>query len=236
MAGLGVKDMDIKKNTWIIANWKSNKTIKEALEWLDIVGPQIPKKDNLKIAVCPPFTDLEEVKRNIMVNNYPILIGAQDLSPFEEGPFTGEEAAKILKDFVDLTILGHSERRQNFGETDQIVAEKVLRAKEYNIIPLVCVQNQNTLVPEGVNLIAYEPIFAIGTGNPDTPQNANQVAVFFKTKYSDNLDILYGGSIDENNAKAFLQQSSLSGLLIGSKSLDPQTFLKIINIGENIIP
>lgn len=219
----------MRKNIWIIANWKSNKNLAEALEWVSVVGPKLEMRENVKVVVCPPFVDLEEVKKAVMVGNYPMMVGAQDLSPFPEGAYTGEEAAKILKDFVDLTILGHSERRQNFGETDAMVAEKVEQAKENNIISLVCVQDKNMPVPEGCKLVAYEPIFAIGTGNPDTPVNANEVAGALKSKY-ENLEVLYGGSVTEENIKAFLEQENISGSLIGGASLDGEQFLKIIEV------
>src|SRR3989344_504934 len=152
------------KNIWIIANWKSNKTIKEALEWIELVGPRLPKNNNLKVVVCPPFVDVEEVKKAVMVGNFPLMVGSQDLSAYDVGPYTGEDTARILKELVEVSILGHSERRQNFGETDEIVAQKVLQAKDHQIIPLVCVQGIGTPVPEGCKLVAYEPIFAIGTG------------------------------------------------------------------------
>lgn len=213
--------------TWIIANWKSNKTISEALAWIDEVGPQLYKRDNLKVVVCPPFTDIEEVKKAVLVGNYPILVGAQDLSPYDDGPYTGEESARILSELVDVAILGHSERRQNFGETDETVAEKASQAKQFNITPLVCVQDENTPVPEGVKLVAYEPVFAIGTGNPDTPDNAGKVAGILKEKYTD-IAVLYGGSVTSENAKAFLQQENISGLLVGRASLDVEEFLKIV--------
>lgn len=214
---------------WIIANWKSNKTISEALDWVSQVGPNIAKKGNVKVAVCPTFTDIEEVKKAIVVGNYPILVGAQDLSPFTDGPFTGEESARILADLVDLAILGHFERRKNFSETDQMVAEKVKRAREYNIIPLVCLQNTETMVPEEISLAVYEPVFAIGTGKPDLPDNANQVIEKIKEKNT-NLEVLYGGSVTSQNAKAFLQQPQISGLLIGEASLQASEFLEIIKI------
>lgn len=219
---------------WIIANWKSNKNIAEALEWIGKVGPNLEKREKLKVVVCPNYTDIEEVKKAVLVGNYPMLVGAQDLSPFDDGPYTGEESARILKDLVDLVILGHSERRQNFSETDAMVAEKVKRAIEHDIIPLVCVQNEETPVPGSVKLIAFEPVLAIGTGNPDTPENVSKIAKSFKRKYGSppagGLEVLYGGSVDRENAKAFLQQAEISGLLIGTSSLDPEEFEKIVEI------
>lgn len=218
----------MNKNLWIIANWKSNKTLAEALEWVGIVGPKIPRHENLKVVVCPTFSALEEVKKTVLVGNYPLLVGSQDLSPFGSGAYTGEEAAVILKQFVDLAILGHSERRQNFSETDEMISKKVIQAKEHNIIPLVCVQGEDTPLPEGCKLTAYEPVFAIGTGNPDTPENASLVAESLKKKYGDDLEILYGGSVTYENCKAFIQQENINGLLIGKASLDAGEFLKIV--------
>lgn len=213
---------------WIIANWKSNKNVSEALEWVEQVGPKLIKQENLKVVVCPQFVDILEVKKAIQVGNYPLLIGSQDLSPFDEGPFTGEESADSLEGFVALSILGHSERRQNFNETDAMVEKKVIQAKENNIIPLVCVQSEDTLIPKPCDLVAYEPIFAIGTGNPDTPANAEAVAQKIKQKNPQIKEVLYGGSVDSKNCIAFVTQENISGLLIGKASLDPQEFLKIV--------
>lgn len=220
---------------WIIANWKSNKNITEALTWVDEVGPQIPGKEKLKVVVCPTVICIEEVKKAVLVGGYHLIVGSQDLSAFDIGAFTGEEAARILKDIVDLSILGHSERRQHCNETDEMVAQKVLQARQYNIEPLVCVTDENTLVPEGVKIVAYEPIFAIGTGTPDTPENANNVALVLKNKYGEDLEVLYGGSVTSLNAKAFLQQENISGLLIGKSSLDSAEFIKIIEIADHFV-
>lgn len=216
-----------KKTIWIIANWKSNKNIAEAMQWIDSVGPQIPKRENLKVVVCPTFVCLEEVKKAILVGGYPLIVGSQDLSAFDDGAYTGEETARILRDLVDISILGHSERRQNFGETDSMVKDKVEQAKEYKIEPLVCCQDENTPVPEGVKLVAYEPVFAIGTGIPDTPQNANSVAAVLKDKHM-GVAVLYGGSVTSENAGAFLKQVNISGLLIGKASLIADEFIKIV--------
>lgn len=223
-----------KKTIWIIANWKSNKNIAEALQWVETVGPELPKRENLKVAVCPTFVCLEEVKKTILVGGYPLIVGSQDLSPFDDGEYTGEETARILQDIVDLSILGHSERRQNFGETNGMVEEKVNQAREYNIEPLVCVQNEGTPVPGGVKLVVYEPVFAIGTGNPDTPDNANNVASTLKARY-DAVEILYGGSVTSENAGAFLKQDNISGLLIGRASLEAEEFIKIVKAAQKLI-
>lgn len=214
---------------WIIANWKSNKTIAEALDWVSEVGPNIPKRDNLKVVVCPTFSALSEVKKTIAVGNFPLLVGAQDLSPFRSGAYTGEESASLIKQFVDLAILGHSERREKFLETDEMIAKKVQQALQNNIIPLLCVQGGQTSVPANCKLIAYEPIFAIGTGHPDTPENADKVAVVLKQKHNSNLEVLYGGSVSSQNIKYFVSQENINGVLVGNASLDAEEFIKICN-------
>src|SRR3989338_55639 len=216
------------KNIWIIANWKSNKTIKEALEWIELVGPRLPKNNNLKVVVCPPFTDVEEVKKAVIVGNYPLIVGVQDLSPFEVGPYTGEESAAILKDFVDFAIIGHSERRHNFFETDEMVKEKVEMARKNSITPLVCIEGVDVPIPEGVDLVAYEPIFAIGTGEADTPQSAGKIATLIKQKTGQDTQALYGGSVTAENASSFLESKILDGLLVGKASLDPGEFVQIV--------
>lgn len=218
------------KNIWVIANWKSNKTITEALDWVSQVGPQVPKVDKLKVVICPTFSALSEVKKAITVSSFPLLVGSQDLSPFEAGAYTGEESAKLLNQLISLAILGHSERRSNFGETDDMISQKSAQAIENNIIPLVCVQGPDTPIPDGCKLVAFEPIFAVGTGNADTPENANQVAKILKEKYNYNLEVLYGGSVSAENIKAFVTQPNLSGVLVGRASLSSGEFVKICQI------
>lgn len=231
-------DGGAKKNIWIIANWKSNKTIAEALDWISKVGPDIPKKEGLKVVVCPAFSALSEVKKTITVGNFPLFVGVQDLSSFGPGAYTGEESAKILSGLTSMAILGHSERRQSFGETDEMVAKKVEQALGNNIIPLVCVQSGEMPVPEGCQMIAYEPVWAISTGltntpgigKADNPQDADKMASLFKQKYGESLEVIYGGSVDSGNAEGFISQQNISGVLIGNASLDAEEFIKICKI------
>ncbi len=222
------------KTLWIIANWKSNKTVEEALDWIAKVGPKVPQNENLKIVVCPTFAILEEVKKAVTVGGYSLIVGSQDLSPFGLGSYTGEEPAQIVNTFVSLAILGHSERRQNFAESDEMVTQKVIQANKNNITPLVCVQGAETPVPEGCQLIAYEPVFAIGTGNPDTPDNADQVASQLKQKYGEDIEVLYGGSVTSENIKGFIVKDNISGALIGKASLEAEEFAKIMEACDKI--
>ncbi len=219
-----------EKTIWIIANWKSNKTISEALDWVSKVGSRIEKHGNLKVVICPTFSCLSEIKKIIQVNSFPLMLGSQNLSPFGLGAYTGEQPAASLKELIDLSILGHSERRQNFGETDEMVTKKVKQATENRIIPLVCVQGKEIPVPEGCKLVAYEPVWAIGTGTPDTPENDNAIAMSLKQKYGQDLAVLCGGSINSQNIEEFINQENISGALVGSASLDAEEFIKICKI------
>lgn len=220
----------MNKNLWIVANWKSNKTIAEALEWVTQVGPQLPHQETLQVVLCPTISVLSEVKKAITVGGYPIRLGVQDLSPFGIGAYTGEEAAQLLKELVNFAILGHSERRKNFGETDEIIAKKLQQAQQAQMTGLVCLQGLETPIPQGCTLVAYEPVWAIGTGQPDTPENANQLAEQLQKLHGDDLAVLYGGSVTAANVKEFISKPNLSGVLIGNASLNEAEFIKICKI------
>ncbi len=216
------------KKLWLVANWKSNKTLSESLDWINKVGPELNKREDLQVVVCPRLSALSELKKEIQTNNYPIILGSQNLSPFNEGSYTGEEPAKLLKELVDMSIIGHSERREKLGETDESLVQKVEQARGNGIESIFCIQNTETPIPQGVKIIAYEPVFAIGTGTPDTPENAQEVARELKIKMPE-LSVLYGGSVTSQNCKSFTEMNSISGLLIGKASLDPQEFINIVN-------
>lgn len=218
------------KNLFIVANWKSNKTTLETKEWLQTLNSsQLTfNKDNKEIIICPPVTLLPLVKELIVNSQLSIVVGTQDISPFDEGAYTGEVNGKQIKEFADFVIIGHSERRQNFKETDDALIKKVQMAQKYLLNPIFCVQNQNTFIPEGVKLVAYEQIEAIGTGNPDTPENANEVAQIIKDTHKNVMYVLYGGSVTSENVKSFTSMPDLDGVLVGNASLDAKEFSKII--------
>jgi len=219
------------KKLFIIANWKSNKTIEEAEKWLHDFS-EILKSDNLnienkEIIVCPSFTAIEHTNYCIKNLNLLIKIGAQNISPFDKGAYTGEVNGEQIKEFAEYVIIGHSERRQNFSENNEELSKKVLMAKKYNLIPIYCIQNDQTSIPDGVEIAVYEPPSAIGTGNPDTPENAEKVAESVKEK-TKAQHVLYGGSVTSSNVKTFTNMPNIDGLLVGGASLDPSEFLEII--------
>ncbi len=217
------------KHTYIIGNWKSRKTVSEAKEWFEKIAQMqqmFGSLENKTVILCPPFHLLELCSSLVQQYTLPLSLGAQDVSPFGIGAFTGEVAAEQLKEFVQYVLIGHSERRQHFQETDAMIAQKAQQVLSAGITPVVCVQGKETLVPEGVQMIAYEPVFAIGTGNADTPDDAESVLSFFKGKGI--TTTIYGGSVNPENVASFTHQLSIDGVLPGTDSLDPTLFTNII--------
>jgi len=216
------------KKLFLVANWKSNKTNAEAKSWLEESTNYELRITNKEIIICPPFTLLPTMKALIEKKKLLFKLGAQNLSPFDAGAYTGEINAKQIKEFADYVIIGHSERRNNFGETEEILSEKAKKAMAVGLTPIYCIQNETTHVPKGVILVAYEPPTAIGTGNPDTPENAERVAKIVKEKYPHIASILYGGSVTQNNIRSFVEMTHISGVLVGGASLDALKFTALI--------
>lgn len=215
------------KKLYIIANWKSNKTESEAKSWFQGLKIEDLGLTNKEIIICSSFTALPILKSLIINHKSSIKLGAQDISVFDEGAYTGEVSAKQIKEFADYVIIGHSERRKNFMESDKMLFEKVELAIQYGLTPIFCVQGTGTQIPSNSTIIAYEPIYAIGTGHPDTPENAENVASFFKKNYNVQ-HVLYGGSVTSKNVKEFTQMPNIDGVLVGGASLDAQEFYAII--------
>lgn len=180
-----------------------------------------------EIVICPPFHHLSFVKSLIIQGQLPFKVGSQDISAFEEGAFTGEVPASLLKEFIEYSIIGHSERRQLLNETEEMLIKKVTMALRDNIMPIYCIQDEKTPIPDGVTIVAYEPVFAIGTGKPDTPENAEQVAITVKADQKVQK-VLYGGSVSAENVAHFTAMEHIDGVLVGKASLLADTFVPLI--------
>lgn len=217
-------------NTYVIANWKSNKTVSDARAWFQNFAEHFSKTslDGKQLVLCPSFTTLQFCHDTIAANDFPIKLGVQDISPFKDGSYTGAVAANQIREFAHYVIIGHSERRQNFSETDEQIKEKMHRAKEAELITILCVQSDTTPIPAESDIIAYEPVEAIGTGNPDSAENTQKMLSTLKSKYP-NKQYIYGGSINKDTVKEFLQIDVVDGFLVGSASLDATMFVNLLS-------
>ncbi len=226
------------KRVYIVANWKSNKTKAEIDTWFhefDLSSLQGPVSQREAI-ICSSFIYIPYLQRLITEGNLSLKLGAQSVSSFGPGAYTGDVNAVQLKDYVQYVLVGHSERRKSFGDTDDIVNQKLEQVFENNLIPILCVSSIEQVISAKLQLqsygskakiIAYEPISAIGTGNPDTPSNANEMAIAIKKELG-NLPVLYGGSITAGNVASFTTTEQIDGVLVGKSSLDPHEFSSII--------
>ncbi|OGH10827.1 MAG: hypothetical protein A3B38_03965 [Candidatus Levybacteria bacterium RIFCSPLOWO2_01_FULL_36_13] len=210
---------------YIVANFKSYKTQVDAENWLEKFK-SLKIEEDKKVIVCPPFTLLPLFKSFIKENSLQLLLGSQNISPFDEGPYTGEENAKQIKEFADYVLIGHSERRVNFKEDDNVLDKKCEVALKNGLVPIFLVQSEKDNIPKGVEIIAYEPVFAIGSGIPDTPDNASAIASVIKKK--GDYRVLYGGSVNSENVKEFSRVDNISGVLVGGASLEADEFIKVI--------
>lgn len=242
----------------IAANWKMYKTPFQSSEFVTTFLPLVQHHTRDEIVLCPPFVDIAAVVAGTRGSH--IRVGGQNMIWQEEGAFTGEISAPMLVACgCTHVILGHSERRQFFGETDETVNKKLHTALKHKLTPIVCVgellaereagQTEEVLLRQtskaldGIAhdaahsiVIAYEPVWAIGTGKTATPQMAadahsiirEQVARSLSREIADNVRILYGGSVKPDNASALMGQEDIDGALVGGASLDPHSFSKIV--------
>jgi len=218
------------KKTFIIANWKSNKTESGVKNWLSeilILKNQALNLLSKEIIVCPSFIHFPAMKAYIGEQKLPIKLGAQNISPFDEGAYTGEVNGKQIKEFADYVLIGHSERRSKLFEDENLIKEKVLMAKKYKLIPIFFAQDKTTFIPKDVSIVVYEPPSSISPGIPDTPENADQAAIEIKKKNSVEF-VLYGGNVTSANVKGFTEMPNIEGIIPGRASLDAKEFYKII--------
>jgi len=220
------------KPIFIIGNWKSNKETSEANAWLAEAKQllsQTPIEKQKEVVVCAPFTLLSLVCSFVSEHTLSLHVGAQDISPFTNGAYTGEICAKQVKEFATHVIIGHSERRRFFGETDTMLAEKVKQALAQGIAPIYLVQSENDPIPQGVTMVGYEPVGAIGTGHPDSPKNAEEIAIKIKEKNPYVDYVLYGGSVTAENVASFTGLAHINGVIPGGASLTPDSFFALVH-------
>lgn len=242
----------------IAGNWKMNKTIKEGVEFIAAIKDQV-KDTDVEVVVCAPATLLKDLK--LAADGTNIKIGAQNMHFEESGAFTGEIAPAMLKELdIDFVVIGHSERRQYFAETDETVNKKVLKALEVGIGPILCVgetleERESGKMKDVVKVqiqkafadvsaekaaevvVAYEPIWAIGTGKTASSADANDMIAFIREEvvalYNDNVSekvrIQYGGSVKPANVEEIMNESDIDGALVGGASLQPDSFVQLVN-------
>ena len=241
----------------IAANWKMHKDVGEALRFVEELAPRVADVEGTDIVLAPPFPALEPLKGALA--GTPLRLAGQNVSPEPEGAFTGEVSVHMLLDVgCSYVIVGHSERRALFGETNELVARKSGASQQAGLIPIVCVgetleereagrtfavvgeQVERSLAridPAGADelVLAYEPIWAIGTGHNATPEQAQEVHGFIREqlgkRFGDaaaRIRIIYGGSAKPANAFGLMEQPDIDGALVGGASLDPTSFFAII--------
>lgn len=217
---------------YVIGNWKSNKTIDEVVIWardfetLYKKQPFSPAK--VKVVVGVPFPLLTTLKSLVMLKRLPFELAAQNVSSYPAGAYTGEICAEMIKDMVSFSLVGHSERRKYFKETDEDLVHKVEQARLAGIEPVYCVQDEAMAVPEQVKFVGYEPVWAIGTGKAETAENANQVAGNIKKRLNRAVTVIYGGSVTADNVNTYVKMEHIGGVLPGGASLKPDTFYNLI--------
>jgi triosephosphate isomerase len=241
----------------VAGNWKMNKSVQESLSLVKELVPGLDSIENVDSVICPPFIALAKVSD--LVKNSKIELGAQNLYWEDKGAYTGEISPSMVAEIAEYVILGHSERRAYFQDTDEAVNKKVLAALSAGLKPILCVgetldENENgktgdvvkrqlTEALKGVSIedfgkimIAYEPVWAIGTGKAATAEGANQVikeyirdevSSLYSHEASDKVRILYGGSVKPENAKEYFQQPDIDGALVGGASLKADAFIQI---------
>lgn len=208
---------------YLIANWKAYKTIQEVEAWireLDLPDASVIN-NNFEIIICVPFPFIYLLKERLKKLSF-CKIGAQDVSYFGNGAYTGEVTAHNLAKIVDYVLIGHSERRRYFNETATILFQKTSRAIQYSIKPIFCIRDTGDLIPSPIPFVAYEPITAIGTGNNESLDHV--LSVKKRLRLDKNTRFIYGGSVDKNNMSEYIGSSEIDGLLVGTASLQASHF------------
>ncbi len=243
--------------TVVVGNWKMNTNLGQALELAAGIGNQLKNVPGVQVVLCPPFPFLSSVGGAL--RGSAVQLGAQNMHWEDSGAFTGEVAAQMLQGLCEYVILGHSERRQLFGETDELINRKIRSALSHGLRPILCVGETlderesgkaKTVVAEQVRrgladivditslAVAYEPVWAIGSGLAATPEIAAElmsegILEVLRELYADagsEVPLLYGGSVNPSNIGEFAAQTSIHGALVGGASLQVSQFVQIVNL------
>jgi triosephosphate isomerase len=246
----------------VAGNWKMNKTVAEARELVSTMSAKLREISNVEKVLCPPFISIPAL--SALLEGSGLGLGAQNMHWEEKGAFTGEVAPNMVKEFCNYVIIGHSERRAYFGETDESVNRKLRAALKFDLTPIVCVgetldQYESGLTSEVVRrqisvglagidsafapriVVAYEPVWAIGTGKASSGENANFVhqqvirpalSELFGAENAAAIRILYGGSVTASNASEFFAYADIDGALVGGASLKPDEFVAITKAAQ----
>lgn len=214
---------------YILGNWKANKNFGEVKQWIYTFQREYRAHENVKLGIFPPFPFISYVQGKLK-DCRNVFVGSQTISSFEKGSYTGEVTATSLEGVAEYTIIGHSERRKSFGETDEELAQQVTQALVHKIVPVYCVRDDNDPIPAGVTMVAYEPVAAIGTGQNEPPEQT--VAMKKKMKLPPGCIFIYGGSVNEKNAADYCATGEIDGFLIGKASLDAKQFIQIAQAAQ----
>jgi len=245
-------------NTLIVANWKMNKSVIDSVSFVDQIIDPISKIQQVTTVICPPFTSLSELNRSISSSN--IKLGAQNVYFEPDGAYTGEISISMLKETCSYVIVGHSERRNLFKEDDRLINRKVNSVISNGLIPILCIGESiesrtkgkvHEVIKEQIRkgleniplvnnlVIAYEPIWAIGTGHSASGDIAQEISLVIRNtiyelygNISIKLPILYGGSVKAENIKEFVSQNDINGALVGNASLDSKSFVDIVSASQ----
>lgn len=252
----------MKRRFLMAGNWKMHKTVNEALAYVEAFKPLVAEETEREIMLAPPFTALDALSQALKGTN--ITLGAQNCHWEEQGAFTGEISPKMLAELgVTYVILGHSERRHIFGETDEMIRRKVEAVLRHDLIPILCIGEKleereagktfavlERQIREGLKdfvakdlaglVLAYEPVWAIGTGKTATPELAEEAHAFcrkvladmFGEEFAEATRILYGGSVKPENVVGLMARTEIDGALVGGASLSPEVFAKIVRFGR----
>ena len=239
----------------IIANWKMNKSVAESVSFVNQIIDPLSKINSVATVICPPFTSLSALSRSIAGTH--IKLGAQNVYFEIDGAYTGEISISMLKELCSYVIVGHSERRILFKENDLTINMKLRSVISNGLNPILCVGESiesrskgdaNQVIGDQITkglekvasldnlIIAYEPIWAIGTGKSASSEIAQEMSLTIRNKINDlygiisqKIPILYGGSVKSENIKDFVSQDDINGALVGSASLDPKSFVAIVS-------